>query len=850
MSDLASPNSMPGRVILCPMATYRLQFNRLFTLRHARELVPYLRDLGISHIYASPLLKACQGSTHGYDVCDFEQLNPELGTEADLESLVDKLHRHKMGLVLDIVPNHMGVGTAENHWWWDVLEFGMQSRFARFFDIDWTPPDPRFVEKVDLPVLGRRYHEVLEQGELKLERCENVLRLRYADHQFPINSGSVAAVGTGVTTEKFNSDLELLDELIQKQHYRLTFWENGDSQLNYRRFFSITSLAALRMEDPEVFEATHKLIARWVNRGWVDGLRVDHPDGLRDPAEYLQRLRRLAPRTWIIVEKILQPNENLPAWPVAGTTGYDFLNRLGGLFIDPAGQLALDQLYSKFTCETLDFERASHDAKVEALTTMFEADVAFLTELFVQISDHRSQAQDFRRSELRDGIVELMASLSVYRTYVTRGENTVSKVDRGRVRDGASRAKRGRPQLSALIDVISDVLQLRVCGELEERFVHRFQQLSAATMAKGVEDTVFYSFNRFPVLNEVGGAPDHFGLSVDAFHAACREQNQQWPQSMLATSTHDTKRSEDVRARLCLLSEIPELWSDTVHELAALTEQYRYDNLPDHNTEYLFYQTIIGAWPPSEGARVVPAPNKSFIERIIAYMEKAVREAKHRTNWNHPNRAYEDQLKSFVRAALSNVEFVRKIESFVRKLDLPAAVTSLSQTLIKLTAPGVPDIYQGTELWDLSLVDPDNRRPVDYEIRRNCLDEIKSLTAEEVSHRHVTGTPKMWLIQHVLQFRREHPELFEAAAAYQGIHGVGTKAEHVVAFRRGERLIVIAPRLNYRLNQEWADTGIELGMGTWQNILTGEEIAESTVLLSALLRKFPVALLFKKEANL
>ncbi|MBI4660756.1 MAG: malto-oligosyltrehalose synthase [Verrucomicrobia bacterium] len=840
---------------LAPRATYRLQLQARFSLRHALELVPYLSALGVSHLYVSPLLRAQSGSTHCYDVCDCSQLNPELGAEADLESLASALRERGMGLVLDIVPNHMGIG-PENPWWWDVLTHGPASRYANHFDIDWNPPDAGLKGKVLVPVLGDEYERVLERGELKLELAQGIPVLCYFEHRFPIAPGSLVFLDEPfeAALKELNANRAAMDTLLQRQHYRLVFWRHGDSQLNYRRFFNVSTLAAARVEDPQVFRNTHHRILDWLQRGLFDGLRIDHPDGLRNPQQYLQRLRAAAPLAWIVVEKILEPGEELPAdWPVAGTTGYDFLNRVTALFVDPAGEKPLTEFYAEFTGESVDDAAIARKKKRRVLHKLLAAEVNALTRLLEQLAQRHKLA--CTREQLRQALIEVFIGFPVYRTYAqpdladSSPAVPISPDDLRHIEQALMAARQAETGLgAALFEFIGDLLRLRRRGGAESEFVIRFQQLAGPAMAKGVEDTAFYCFNRFIALNEVGGDPGQFepgfpsgqisgGMgNVAEFHRHCARVQRAWPQTMLTTSTHDTKRSEDVRARLCVLSEIPEEWSGAVRRWSALNERHRRNGLPDRNAEYLFYQTLAGAWP-------LPA------DRAFAYMEKASREAKQHTSWTEPNPAYDAALKQFVMAAFDDPEFTSEVQRFVESLIEPGRINSLAQTLLKLTAPGVPDIYQGTELWDLSLVDPDNRRPVDFEIRRRLLEALANLSAEQVWQRRDEGLPKLWLIQKTLAVRRRRPEPFGAGSSYEALAANGTKAAHVVAFIRGSEVIATAPRLVVGLAGDWANTTVELPEGEWRNQLTGEPVGGGTCRLADLLRRFPVALLARKEAN-
>jgi (1->4)-alpha-D-glucan 1-alpha-D-glucosylmutase len=811
----------------CPRATYRLQFNEHFRLADAIALVPYFHELGISHLYASPLFKAAAHSVHGYDVCDFGQLNPEIGTEEELEQLVAALRERQMGLILDIVPNHMGIATAENKWWQDVLKNGRDSIFANHFDIQWEPADLKLRGKVLLPVLGDHYESVLKRGELKVRQENGEAVLNYFDHQFPL---APASFPREVSAKLINADHALLDTLVSKQNYLLTCWSEGDLKLNYRRFFAISSLAGVSVEEETVFNHVHSLLGQWLKKNWLDGLRVDHPDGLREPKKYLDWLRALAPEQWIVVEKILQPGETVPAnWPIEGTVGYDFLNQVNGLFIDSKNKEAFADFYSEFSGEPAQPENMVREKKRYVLETLFITEVNRLLDLLVQIAAHRPAHQQFSREHLHEALVEYAACFPVYRSYVRPKEEFVDESDLIYIKEATALAKKTRRDLSReLFDFLNDLLLLLFHGEVESEFVARFQQLTGPVMAKGVEDTTFYCLNHFISLNEVGGDPGKFGVSDDDFHEFCRKQSEHSPRSMLSSSTHDTKRSEDVRARLNVLSEIPDEWQTAVLRWSEMNEQHRKNHFPDRNIEYVFYQSLVGAWPIS-------------LERMLAYMEKASCEAKQHTDWNHRNTQYDTALKNFVTAVLGDRNFTQDLEKFTATIVEAAQTKSLAQTLIKLTAPGVPDIYQGNEIWDLSLVDPDNRRAVDFELRKRLLVEARQLPAEEAWKRRDEGLPKLWLIQKTLAFRSRHEKIFEGS--YEPLFLRGKNADRVAAFVRGGRVITVVPRFTH--NRATESPVLPLPEGNWRNEFTGE-IFKGDVATSNLFNKFPVALLVRE----
>lgn len=860
-----------------PRATYRLQFHHGFTLQHALELLPYLDALGVSHIYASPLLKARAGSLHGYDVCDPSCINPEIGTEAELETFVAALRERGMGLVLDIVPNHMAA-SPENPWWWDLLKHGGKSRFADCFDVDWNVPDPARRGKIFLPVLGDEFERVLERGEFTVVRENAEVVLRYFDHRFPVNPESVLLPGKSpdAALAEFNSSHAALAKLLDQQYYRPGFWLHGDSLVNYRRFFAVSELAGVRVELPPVFAGAHHRILDWHQRGLVDGLRMDHPDGLRDPQHYLARLAHAAPGAWLLVEKILEPGETLPAdWPVQGTVGYEFLNRAGGLFIAGAGEKPLTEFYREFTGEPLDYANIVREKKRAALRSLLVAEVNRLLRRFAAIIAARAPEIVADTETLRDALIEFIVCFGVYRTYARAEDDFLSGTDRARISEAFNAAANnvlpGVPlevqtkNSPAVLTFLKDLLQLKFPGKAENEFVMRFQQLTGPAMAKGVEDAAYYCFNRFIALNEVGGDPEHFGVRVEEFHQACAQDQRHLPGTMLSTSTHDTKRSEDVRARLAVLSEIPAPWSDAVRRWSALNEKHRRNNSPDRNAEYFFYQTLVGAWPLPAG-------------RALAYMEKVVRESGQHTGWNQRNELYEAGLKHFISAVLQDREFIADLEHFLAPLVLPGRVNSLAQTLLKLTAPGVPDVYQGTDMWDYSLVDPDNRRPVDFAVRRAALVEMdRQIAAGEIQkhcddllHHSADGHIKLFVIRQALQFRRMQPELFRTGG-YEPLFATGKSTAHVCAFARrleGAAALTIVPRLTFHLAMERG--GLPVGMEVWgdmrlilprtepgtsfRNVFTREIICadghegKSTLRLAGILAKFPVALLERLDS--
>jgi (1->4)-alpha-D-glucan 1-alpha-D-glucosylmutase len=627
---------------------------------------------------------------------------------------------------------------------------------------------------------------------------------------------------------------QVLDEFVQQQNYLLMFWRNGHAVLNYRRFFSITSLAGIRIEEPWVFDKAFALVKQWLDKGWVDGLRVDHADGLRQPEQFLRRLREMAPKAWVVVEKILEPGEPLnPLWPVNGTTGYDFLNNLNGIFVDPQGERPLSNFYAEFTGDTLDYPALVRAKKHMIVQDELTAETDRLTDLLVHISARHWECRDFTRAELSDAWTELATCMPVYRTYAGASDDPeVSKWDAQLINAAVRAAREHRHYLPAeLFDFLEELLLLRRRGILEDDFVLRFQQLTGPIMAKAVEDTAFYCYARFAALNEVGGDPGRFGLSVPVFHQLCQRQQTLWPASMVATATHDTKWGGDVRARLALLSERPQEWIEAVRRWSKMNEPKRCQNWPDRKMEYLFYQALVGVWPLTK-------------ERAQAYVQKAAREAKEQTRWRRPVPEYEQALQSFVCQAMEDSRFLGDVEQFVEPLLDLGRINSLGQTLVKMTATGVPDFYQGSELWDLNLADPDNRRPVDFALRQQLLAEAKGISAEAAWRQRESGLPKLWLIWKVLKARLLHATLFGGAGNYEPLPVSGAKAPHVLAFMRGRGAATVVPRLVGALDGQWADTMVELPAGRWRNVLTDSPVADGR--MAALVARFPVALLLKE----
>jgi (1->4)-alpha-D-glucan 1-alpha-D-glucosylmutase len=879
-----------------PHSTYRLQLHAGFTFDQAGEIAAYLKALGVSHVYTSPYLQAAPGSTHGYNVVDHEKVNEELGGEEGHRRFCERLAGIGLCQVLDIVPNHMATG-PQNRSWWDVLENGPSSRYATWFDVDWNSAEAKLQNKVLIPVLGDQYGRVLAANQIRIEQQCDRFRVRYMDNFFPLAPRSLAVPlakaaesandatlnfiadslarlptpapsdqeailsrhrdktviyellhrlceerreipeAIAAAVDQLNSNLDALDEFLNLQHYRLAYWRTADQDLGYRRFFDVNSLIGVRVERLHVFEATHRRILEWLQDGTLDGVRVDHPDGLRDPQQYFERLRQRAPDAWIIGEKILEPEEwQRESWPVQGTTGYDFLNVCNRLLVQDEGLKELTGIYAEFTHEPVDFESIAREKKLNVEHDVLGSDVNRLASLFVEICENNRDRRDYTRAEIRRALREVAACLSVYRTYVVPERDQITDEDRNQIDRAVAQAKANRPDLdTGLMQFIADVLALRARGGLETEFLLRFQQFTSPVMAKGVEDTALYCFNRMIGLNEVGSAPGLNGIAIDEFHAYCARMQAAHPYSMNTLSTHDTKRSDDVRARLAVLTEIPARWKSTLYRWSRRNAQFKTGKFPDPNTEHFLYQTLIGAWPISA-------------ERLSAYMEKATREAKQQTSWMQPNSEFEDALKRFIERLLGAQEFVLELESFVERI-LPAGrINSLAQTLLKYTAPGVPDTYQGSELWDLHLVDPDNRGEVDYATRQAMLTELENgLCVQQIMSHLDSGMPKLWIIFKALQLRRQKPEWFDSSASYAPLLAEGPKKDHLIAYLRGTSVITLAPRWSFKLGGSWSGTAVEIPAGRWKNLLTGDVLHGARLRVQSLLSRFPVALLAREQ---
>jgi len=958
-----------------PLATYRVQLHRGFTFRDAAALVPYLSTLGVTHLYCSPYLRARPGSTHGYDVVDHCQLNPEIGNDEDFEQLTSTLKAHGMSQIMDLVPNHMGVMGADNRWWMEVLENGRSSVYADFFDIDWEPPDPARRGKLLIPVLGAHYGQVLESGDLKLafDKATGSFGFHYYEHRFPLDPRDYPLVlerarhslssplkdGTLLEFESLSTsfghlpsreerqpalieersrDKELhkqrlvricrlnpalslaisnavdtingtpgdpasfdpLHELLERQAYRLAYWRVASDDINYRRFFDINELAALRQEHEAVFEATHRLVFDFIATGKVEGLRIDHPDGLYDPLQYLQRLQdraasliggdpesldQTALPIYLIIEKISAGHERtLGPWPVHGATGYRFANVVSGLFVDTATRYKMERIYHAFVPDVSRYEDVVYNSKKLILRTALASELNVIANRLARIARADRNTRDYTLNTLRQAVTEVLACFPVYRTYIT---DCPRAADRRYIQWAVAAAKRhSRAADVTVFDFLRTALlggtsggPCPAAGEMLA-FARKFQQLTAPVNAKGLEDTAFYRYNRLISLNEVGGDPYQFGFTLSAFHGASLDRAKRWQHTLLTTSTHDSKRAEDVRLRINVLSELPAAWRLAVRRWSRInrSKKVRLEDgpAPSPNDEYLLYQTLIGTWPLES---LDEAGLAGYRARIQAYMTKAVREAKVYSSWINVNTHYEAAVSEFVHALLGKMEGNLFLNDFVTSHRIIAwlgMLYGLSQTLIKLTSPGVPDTFQGTELWDFSLVDPDNRRPVDFDRRIRSLDELGTLANQSSTSRAATvramldsmgdGRAKLFVIHQALQLRRTHPDLFQKGD-YAPLWAEAPHDQRIIAFSRrfeNKGVIVVVPRLLASIikapgllplgKQIWDDARLAL---PWlppdttlidvfgDRLLTAQRDERGAHLaLSEILRDFPVGLIY------
>ncbi len=815
-----------------PRATYRLQLHPSFDFDRAIEVLDYVAELGASHCYFAPYLTATRGSSHGYDVVDPARVREDLGGEAGHARLCAALKARGLEQMVDVVPNHMGIDSDDNAWWWDVLEKGPTSPFAHFFDIEWNAD---LDGKVVLPILPSEEGTALASGHVRLGRNEQgKVVVLVGERALPLCEASFSSgleacsdAGTDSWMQRVNGYPIELAQLLEKQFYKLVYWRTGLGIVNYRRFLDISSLAAIRVEDAHVFQSTHRRILDWVRDGLVSGIRVDHPDGLTDPEGYFQALRKAAPEAWIVGEKVLSPGEWLPEnWAVDGTTGYDFLNLINGLFVDPNGAEGMDAALEAFLGRTPPtFGTICSESKRLVLNDLLQPEINRVVRLLQKRTQDSNASIEVEQT--RRAVLELALALDVGRSYARPGKE-LSAQEQADLDRAAARATAECPELDHAIARVVDQLSHVPVDEL----CLRFQQLTCAAMAKGIEDTALYRYGRLTSLNEIGGNPERFGHSLREFHQYCARATMAQPLSLLSTSTHDTKRAEDTRLRISALSEIPSAWQAAVQTWSELNANLA-DPLLDKGTEYLLYQTLVGTWP------ITP-------ERLVAYMRKAIREAKQYTSWLAPYVAYETAVSDFAVALLKNADFLQSLESFLVPVLRASRIHALTQTLLKLTAPGIPDVYQGTELYDTSLVDPDNRRPVSFAERRAMLGELKrGMSPELIMARLDEGLPKLWVLYQGLQLRRERPEILTPTSSYEPIHVDADPLDSVVALLRSGECLAVGQRLFLASERAKYEPRITIPKGDWLNRLTGERVASGTVEVSALCSRFPVALLVK-----
>jgi (1->4)-alpha-D-glucan 1-alpha-D-glucosylmutase len=875
------------------VACYRVQLRPDWGFSAAAGILEYLSRLGVSHLYTSPLLQAVAGSSHGYDVVDPGRVNEELGGDDGRHELGEKLRRLGLFQLMDIVPNHMAIRGGDNAWWWDVLENGPSSRYSSFFDVEWSQGS---VDKVLLPILGDQYGVELEGGKIALAREGGRFVVRYFEHETPVAPRSLGPIlreaaergvssdlgfladafeglplpGAGDETRKrrhrdkevlarslerlldespplarlvddviasINADPDRLHETLERQNYRLAYWKLGNHELDYRRFFDIDSLLALRVQEDEVFEATHLLALQWLGDGSVQGLRIDHIDGLYDPESYLRRLREAAPRAWLLVEKILEGPESLPSgWPVDGTTGYDFLNHAMRVLTDPRGEEPLARFWAKLAPDETDFDEVVAECKRLVLKEALASDLSRLAERLGSLVAKHRRHRDWSRYELGEALAEVVVAFPVYRTYVRPSGEGVSETDRKVIETACQTARSRRPDLDPRVfELVESVLLLEWPEEEELELVMRVQQLTGPAMAKGLEDTAFYRFARFLALNEVGGDPAHFSETRDELHSWLADRQRLCPLALNATSTHDTKRSEDVRARLLALSEQPREWTRRLKPWrrrlasAVCTIEGGATRAPEPQMEYALLQNLVGAWPISQA-------------RLAEYALKAARETKRHTSWVSPNPAYEEALAGYVTAIYSDGALLEEVEAFVGTIADAGYRNSLAQVLLKTLAPGVPDVYQGTELWDFSLVDPDNRRPVDFDLRRRRLASLDERIAEDLWESRADGKLKLLVLTRLLHLRSRQAESLGPEGAYTPLEARGPDETRVIAFGRGDAVVGVLTRWWQRSGAP-PDATLVLPEGRWANVLTGSGPWSGEVRVGELIGGLPVAAL-------
>jgi (1->4)-alpha-D-glucan 1-alpha-D-glucosylmutase len=906
-----------------PRATYRLQFHAGFGFRQAAAIAPYLGRLGVSHVYASPNLKARPGSMHGYDITDHNALNPELGSEDDHAAMVAAFKREGLGQILDFVPNHMGVGGADNPLWLDVLEWGPDSNYAGWFDIDWASDDAYLGNKLLVPFLGDQYGVALKEGKLalKYDPDEGAFAIWAHDsHKLPIcplhyggilgdaepglervsdlfsdlpqwrpqvaeraqavkaelaalvRDNEQAKLALEARVAAFNAEWWALDALIAKQHWRVAYHGVASDEINYRRFFNINDLAGLRMELPAVFRRTHARVLSMIAGGVLDGLRLDHVDGLFDPKSYFESLRNASSRPfYLVVEKILAAHEQLREdWLVDGATGYEYANLSLGILIDPAAEESFSTTYEDFTRANASFSEIARDCKLRIMDNEMASELNALGRAAARLARQNPMTADFTRQILQRAIRQIVASLPVYRTYVDM-KGAPDDADRRDLDWAIAQARRGDQNIhGSVFDFLHGVLSGEIVAAPNNgysrtsalRVAMKLQQYSGPVMAKGLEDTAFYRYNRHIALNEVGGTPDRFGISVGAFHKANEIRAKNWPRAMLATSTHDTKRGEDARARLAVLSDLPDEWRREVNAWSRLIRARRGDiereGPPDRNDEYMFYQLLLGSWPPELIDQRDEAALDAYRQRVLEALQKCLREAKLHTSWTAPDPAYEEAMRAFALDALDPTRngFLASFLPFVGRIARLGVENSIVQTVMKLTAPGVPDIYQGDEFWDLSLVDPDNRRPIDYSAREEALSalsprlarlEARGAALGELVENWRDGWIKLAVSALLLQLRREKETLF-ADGGYEPIVIGGERSERALGYIRAageDRVAVVIARFPGLRERDpgWGSAVAELPEASWIDELSGRELEGGKIPLGELFESLPAMVL-------
>jgi (1->4)-alpha-D-glucan 1-alpha-D-glucosylmutase len=906
-----------------PIATYRVQLNNQFRFDSLSYQVEYFHWLGISHFYTSPFFKAKKGSLHGYDVIDYAQLNPEIGSLQEFETLVNLLHFHKMGIIADIVPNHMYIGNNENDWWNSVLEKGLKSQYASFFDIEWHPPKRIFDSKIFLPVLDKPFGESLESQKIKLcygngsfflllqnlklptdpkswslilDPFYHEMEKLHADSEFIKNLKSILRQIDSLDftknlafyferypvfleqlqkqLDRFNgiknnpSSFDSLENFLNCQHYRLCFWRIANEEINYRRFFDIFEYASIRIDNNETFQAVHKLLFEMIEKKWINGLRIDHIDGLWNPLKYLEDLREKAQSTflYIVAEKILTGNEKLPEiWPLDGTVGYDFLNQVNGLFVNQENKQAFINIYQKFTGDTQNVNILEYECKKLVLKTLLASELNLLTIRLNSLAEKHRLFQDFPFTSLKNALLDIISCFPVYRTYSQKITGVILE-EKKTVKEAFIKAQRMNPLIDkSVFDFIQNLLFFKYPDGADANyknacndFVMHFQQVTGPVMAKGIEDTAFYRYFPLCSINEVGGEIENFGINIENFHSKNLERFANWPHTLNATTTHDSKRSEDVRARINVLSEIPNEWSSFLEDAYEYNKKYKNlfneKEIPSRHEEYFLYQTILGTLP-FEGVDEV------YIKRIRDYMQKAVKEAKINSSWLDPNQAYSDTVNNFVKNVLSDQEFLNKLQPLAQTIAECGILNSLSQLILKILSPGIPDFYQGTEIWNFSLVDPDNRNPVDYPLIREKMKNLVDL--ENMLKTCQDGRIKLFITQRLLQLRQKFPDLF-AKGIYLPLQPEGNYNENVIAFvRKHENITVIVLTTRFfhlftksKLKEKfWSNTFVklppEITKYRFRNIFTEQELPLIDCLqLDLMFEKMPFAVLEKSEREL